>query len=205
MIRQILNERFYFSQRSHLRPIPVFLIFHFLKMTRVRDFFVNLAIGGHSASEIEAEVAKTFQSKAMSLPQIYKIIRDVKAGRGMGDQRAGNAVKTVRTVDMIEAVREFVTSDRRVTFSDIEEEFGLSRGTMANIMKDDLGLVKKSARWVPRLLSPDQMKIRMENSRFFLSACGYQGGLLTDLSDHGRDSCGLLHSRNPGTVSTMAT
>ena len=43
-------------------------------------------------------------------------------------------------------------SDRRVTYADIEEAFGLSAGTVNNIITEDLCLVKKSARWVPCLL-----------------------------------------------------
>ena len=41
-----------------------------VRMSPVRDFVVNLAIGGHSAKEILSEVQKTFGDKAMSLSLI---------------------------------------------------------------------------------------------------------------------------------------
>jgi histone-lysine N-methyltransferase SETMAR len=41
---------------------------------------------------------------------------------------------------------------------DLASAFGVSKGTIHNILRDDLGLVKKSARWVPKILSEDQMK-----------------------------------------------
>ena len=127
-------------------------------MTKVRDFVVNLAIGGHSAAEIAVELDKTFGDKGMSMSQIWKIIRDVKANKDMEDQRPGNAVKTVRTPEIIKAVGEYVASDRRVSYAAIEMAFGLSRGTIFTILKDILGLVKKSSRWVARLLTSEQMK-----------------------------------------------
>ena len=43
-----------------------------------------------------------------------------------------------------------------MTYAAIEEAFGLSAGMVNTILVDDLGLVKKWARWVPKLLSDDQ-------------------------------------------------
>jgi hypothetical protein len=46
---------------------------------------------------------------------------------------------------------------------------GLTFGTVQAILTDDLGLVKKkSACWVPKLLSTDQKKERAEYSNAFL-------------------------------------
>jgi hypothetical protein len=39
---------------------------------------------------------------------------------------------------------------------DLATAHGVSYGTMHNILHQELGLVKKSARWVPKLLSEDQ-------------------------------------------------
>ena len=47
-------------------------------------------------------------------------------------------------------------------------ETGLSHGNVQRILYEDLNLVKKSARWIPRLLSGDQMKRRVEASEDFL-------------------------------------
>ncbi len=43
-----------------------------------------------------------------------------------------------------------VQEDRRVNCKDLASAHGISNGTMHNILRDDLGLVKKSARWVPK-------------------------------------------------------
>ena len=136
-------------------------------MTAVWDFVVNLARAGHSANSILENVQKAFGPNFMGKTQVYKILAAVTDNKEMADQRAGNAVKTVQTAEVIEAMRVFVEEGRRVTFTDIQDAFGLSAGTVNALLKEDLGLVKKSARWVPRLLSDDQKATRAEFSRDF--------------------------------------
>ena len=114
-------------------------------MTVVRDFVVNLARAGHCANSILENVQKAFSPNAMGKTQVYKILAAVM-DKEMADQRAGNAVKTVQTAEVIEAMRVFVEEGRRVTFTDIQDAFGLSAGTVNALLKEDLGLVKKSAR-----------------------------------------------------------
>jgi hypothetical protein len=53
--------------------------------------------------------------------------------------------------------------------------FDTSAGTILNIIHDDLGLVKKSARWVPKLLSPDQMEKRVETLAAFVQLVQEKG------------------------------
>lgn len=136
-------------------------------MTKVREFVWNLAAAGHSAKAILQDVETAFHPKAMTLTQIYRIIKAYKEGRDREDQRGQNAKKTVRTPEMIVAVKDYIESDRRVTYTDIEEAFGLTPGTVNTIIKDDLGLIKKSARWVPRLLDFEQKKKRVDLSMDF--------------------------------------
>ena len=118
-------------------------------LTAVRDFVVNLARAGHSAKPILENVQKAFGPNAIGKTQFYKILAAVKDNKEMANQRAGNAVKTVRTAKVVEAMWVFVEEDRRVTFADIQDAFGLFAGTLNALLKEDLGLFKKSARWVP--------------------------------------------------------
>ena len=64
-----------------------------------------------------------------------------------------NTVRTKAAKDAVEAV---ILDDRRSTMVKIEAETGFSHGTVQRILEEDLGLVKKSAHWVPRLLSEDK-------------------------------------------------
>ena len=66
-------------------------------MTRVRDFVIDFANGGHSANEITEELDRTFGNKAMSKPAIYKILQTINAGGDTTNQRGMGAACPVRT------------------------------------------------------------------------------------------------------------
>ncbi len=102
-----------------------------------------------------------FGDKSLSKSTIYKIINKVKAGETTEDKRYLNPKKTKRTVDIIAAVAADVKADRRITCRDLASTHGVSFGTMHNILHVKQGLVKKSARWVPKLLSPEQKEERV--------------------------------------------
>ena len=75
----------------------------------------------------------------------------------MRDKRDDNPKKTVQTPEVIASVEALIPSDRRITEAEIEEETGLSHGTIHKILSEDLRLVKKTAHWVPHLLTKEQM------------------------------------------------
>jgi orotate phosphoribosyltransferase-like protein len=88
-------------------------------------------------------------------------VAKVKAGEDPEDKRHLNPKRTKRTMDLVEKVRDFLTQDRRVSLEEIADEFEIAKGTAFNIVHDDLGLSKKSARWVLKLLSDDQKEERV--------------------------------------------
>ena len=60
---------------------------------------------------------------------------------------------------MCKKVRDLVYCDRR---SQVEEAqaLGISHGSVLTILHDRLGMLKLTARWVPKSLSDEQMAIR---------------------------------------------
>jgi hypothetical protein len=139
-------------------------------MTKVRDFVAALAHAGKSFTEIKNTTDAAFGGKSLSKSAIYKIINKVKAGETTEDQRHLNQKKTKRTVDIIAAVAADVKADRRITCRELASAHGVSFGTMHNILHMELGLVKKSARWVPKLLSPEQKEERVRICTEFVAA-----------------------------------
>ena len=63
-------------------------------------------------------------------------------------------------------VWNLIQTDRRLTFYELEEKSGLSRGTLQRIIHDRLELSKVSALWVPKLLTADQKALRVTNSSY---------------------------------------
>ncbi len=117
----------------------------------------------------------------MGLTSIYYILKKVKDGKSTDDQRHLNAKKTKRTAAIVAAVAANVAEDRRVSCKDLASAHGLSIGTVFNILRDDLGLVKKSARWVPKLLSDEQKQEHVRTCQEFVAVV--QGRSLSMLDD----------------------
>ena len=53
---------------------------------------------------------------------------------------------------------------------ELASETGLSLQTLNRILHDDLGLSKKAARWVPRLLSDEHKEKHVEMVRNFIKS-----------------------------------
>lgn len=133
-------------------------------MTRVRNFVADLAKAGKGVADIKKLVDAAYEDKSLSLSQIYRIVKLVRAGGNAEDQRRFNPKKTARTGDLVASVAAAVSENRRLTVRAIAKDLLASKDTVHRILKDSLGLSKKSARWVPKLLSPEQKDRRVATS-----------------------------------------
>ena len=125
-------------------------------MSGARDFVAGLARAGKSYVEIKTTVDSAFGDKTLSKASIYKIVKKVKAGKNTSDQRHLNAKKTKWTKPLVASVAADIASNAPANIKDLALAHGVSCGTIVNILHEDLGLIKKSARWVPKLLSEAQ-------------------------------------------------
>ena len=139
-------------------------------MSGARDFVAGLARAGKSYVEIKTTVDSAFGDKTLSKASIYKIVKKVKAGKNTSDQRHLNAKKTKRTKPLVASVAADIASNARANIKDLALAHGVSYGTIVNILHEDLGLVKKSARWVPKLLSEAQKQERVRVCSQFVTA-----------------------------------
>ncbi len=115
--------------------------------------FVDLAKGGKSFEDIKKLVDDVYGDKAHKKTQIYEILKQVKMGK---NRRGFTKQKTKMTADLIASVAAAAAAaaeDRRVSIQDLARAHGTLYGTISRILHSQLGLVKKSARWVPKLLS----------------------------------------------------
>ena len=74
----------------------------------------------------------------------------------------------VRTPDTIRCVEAAVGIDQRQTIVQVAEETEIHRCTIQRVMREDLDLSKKSARWIPWFWTPLPEK---EVPRFELPFC----------------------------------
>ena len=84
------------------------------------------------------------------------------------DERSG-CPKEATTDENVEIVHSLVTCDRKRYLQHIATKAGISFGAVQSILTDILGMFKVSARWVPRMLTEDQKRNRLDISRYLLS------------------------------------
>ena len=70
------------------------------------------------------------------------------------DDKCGRPT-TATTEENIAHVHKAVVDDRRSTVNQTANTIGISRERVENILHNELGMSKVSARWVPRILTPD--------------------------------------------------
>lgn len=76
------------------------------------------------------------------------------------EQRSGSPV-TETTPENIDQIRDLVDDDPYLTVAEIEEQTGISHGTVQQIISDYLQLRKITARYVPKHLTNSQKTERV--------------------------------------------
>ena len=92
---------------------------------------------------------------------INHIINTMKFVKNVDDQGHLNVKKTWRTQNLIAAVAASVDRDAWVTVQYLALANQVSNSTIFGILHEDLSLVKKCVRWVPKLLSLEQKEERI--------------------------------------------
>jgi hypothetical protein len=77
------------------------------------------------------------------------------------DHGISTAKKNARTPALIASVAAFDEDNRQVCIEALATAHGTSVSTIHTTLHDDLGLEKKSARWVPKLLNDVQKQQRV--------------------------------------------
>ena len=65
------------------------------------------------------------------------------------------------TEDNVTKIHDLEMADRRLKVREIAEIVGISKDRVGHILHEILGMRKLSARWAPRLLSPDNKRKRV--------------------------------------------
>lgn len=123
-----------------------------------------------SPKEIHEDMVGVLGESAPSYQVVKNLSREFKLGRQTCEHAkgAGRPV-TVTIQENVNRVHDMVMADRRMTIRRIAEITDFSYGTIEKILTDILGLKKLSARWVPRMLTPDQKRSRVLHSEASLA------------------------------------
>lgn len=121
---------------------------------------------GLTPKNIHNDMTETLGESAPSYTTVKKWVAEFKRGRESieDDPRSGRPT-TSTTPENIHKVCDLILENRRLTIKEIADTIGISYERTQNIIINELGFSKVSARWVPRLLSVEQKRIRLTNSR----------------------------------------
>lgn len=132
----------------------------------VRAVIKYFVLKGLRPTEIKNELDSTLKESAPSFSTVKKWAAEFKRGRTsiQDDERTGRP-KTVVTDQIVSKIHNAILDDRRLKVREIAEAVNISIDRVHHILRDVLGMRKLTARWVPRLLTVDQKRIRLNISQ----------------------------------------
>lgn len=117
-------------------------------------------------AEILQRLRQQFGENTLSQARVFYWHKTFSEGREKVENESHDRrPRTSLTAEHIQAVRDLIERDRRLTVAEIASEVNISVGSIHSIIRDELGFSKISARWVPRLLTEEQKTIRLDISR----------------------------------------
>jgi len=116
---------------------------------------------GKSASETLSALQQVYGDTALKKSAVYDWFSRFKNGQETEDDQRRGRPSTSRTAEMVEKVQQLIQFDRRMTIVELEQEVGISHGSIHAILSDDLKTRRVSAKFVPRQLTTDQMECPM--------------------------------------------
>ena len=131
-----------------------------------------LVAEGCKLVEIHRRMSTMYDATCFSQKNVYKWAKLFKGQSSVEDEDRPERPTEVRSPEVIESVNDLIQSDRKVTVDDIARTLSLSVGTARKILHDDLGYLKVSCRWVPKMLNPEHKQRRVELSQQCL--CHYE-------------------------------
>lgn len=129
-----------------------------------------------SAQEIHAAMIDVYRDSCPSYSTIAFWRKQFARGReSLDDDPRSGRPPTAKTEEKVAAVRSLVLGDRRMKIWQMAVSVGISKERVGNILHEELGLKKVSARWVPKLLTPFDHHRRVETSKAFLELYEAEG------------------------------
>ena len=119
--------------------------------------------------EMREKMTLVYGGATLSYSRIQFWFRAFQGGRiSVVDLPRAAKMKTGRSEENIQTVQNCLAEDRRLTINKMAELTGIKSGNIQGILKLDLGLVRKCAKFVPHLLTGRQEQERLQVSTLML-------------------------------------
>ncbi|XP_029642711.1 protein GVQW3-like [Octopus sinensis] len=120
-----------------------------------------LHLKGMTPSEIHEDMARTLTDNAPSYATVKRWVYEFKRGRvSMEDDPRPGRPPTVTVKDNLDLALGMIMQDHQISCRQIAERLGISTEREDTIVTKELGFSKVPARWVPRLLIPEQKRTK---------------------------------------------
>ncbi|KFM66946.1 hypothetical protein X975_26615, partial [Stegodyphus mimosarum] len=129
-----------------------------------------------SASETFGMIREAFNDEALAKASVFRWHKTFKEGRQNVEdiEREGRPSMSV-TERMINTAVVIIKADRRITVRQLHALLNISVGSVHSIMAEHLQLKRVWARWIPKLLTPEQIQHRMDVCTEWKERLGQEG------------------------------
>lgn len=141
-----------------------------MEKEQYRSVIRFLFLDGKKCEEIREKLIEVYKDQSPSMTTIRYWFNEFKRGRTsvFDEDRPGRPTE-VTTEEIVDKIHDIVMEDRRMKVREISNMVNISTERVHNILHNELAMRKLSARWVPRLLTVDQKRVRMQMSKLSLS------------------------------------
>ncbi|XP_063362897.1 histone-lysine N-methyltransferase SETMAR-like [Cydia amplana] len=137
-----------------------------MEKTEVRAVIKYFCLKKMCTKDIYAELVGTLGKSAPPYSTVARWSKEFNLGRtSTQDEHREGRPSVAITGENVKKIHDLVLTDRRMTIRHLVELTGISYGSIQRILTDELHMKKVSARWVPRMLTAEQKKIRCEISK----------------------------------------
>lgn len=131
----------------------------------IRAVIKYLVKKGLTVTAIKTDMDDVLGQESPSLQTVNKWALMFKRGRqGCEDDPRSGRPSTSVTPEIVKKIQDIVLADRRVKVRQVAEATGISIERAHHVITNVLNMNKVSARWVPRLLSVEQKRVRKDIS-----------------------------------------
>lgn len=115
-----------------------------------------------SAQECHNRVRSAVGERAPDVSTVRNWYREFQRGRtSLDDEFRGGRPTTAVTPENIDAIREMIAENSRITYNDIRASIGIGMTQIHKILHEHLGVAKRCARWIPHNLKEEEKQERV--------------------------------------------
>ena len=130
----------------------------------------------NSVAEIHKQLLAQYGDNALSKKTVHEWIEKFKSGRTSVKHAEGaGRPSTSTSEEKTEQTQQMILANRRINIDELAQSLQISHGSAQKIIHEILGYHKVSARWVPRELTEEHKRRRVEICQTLLNRYNNEG------------------------------